>query len=357
MSFKKFLLIFFGVIVLFLAVNYAVWKGATQVLLSNLYDGGDIARISYLKGFKHPRKNSVDLPRQHELLNDFSKQYDLLNIGDSFSLGIGGGRNLFFQDYIASSSNIRVASLWPYPTDDAVSGLSQLTVLILLTNSGLLDSIKPRYVLIESAQRFCIQRFARQFDFDRQEPREKIEAFHRDKQYSFDFLPPMSFLNDGNFKYLYHNLLYRLRGHSLKVPSYRLTRRVFSIPWGDRLIVLPEEVSNVADATPATVRLMNDNLNRMAEILKRKGIELVFMPAVDKYELYRDLIVAEDNGRAPRSVFFEELRKLPKSYRFIDTKALLEEELKRGELDVFYADDSHWSWKAPQKIFETVRFK
>jgi hypothetical protein len=81
------------------------------------------------------------------------------------------------------------------------------------------------------------------------------------------------------------------------------------------------------------------------------------MPAVDKYELYRDLIVPADLGRAPRSIFFEELRKLPKSYRFIDTKALLEEELKRGELDIFYADDSHWSWKAPQKIFETVRFR
>jgi hypothetical protein len=80
------------------------------------------------------------------------------------------------------------------------------------------------------------------------------------------------------------------------------------------------------------------------------------MPAVDKYELYRDLVVEADSARAPRSVFFQELRKLPKIYRFIDTKALLEEELKHGELDIYYADDSHWSWKAPQKIFETERF-
>jgi SGNH hydrolase-like domain, acetyltransferase AlgX len=357
MNFKKFIVIFLGIVVLFLLMNYAIWKSATEVLLSNLYDGGDLARISYLKGFKHPRRNQVDLPRRHELLNDFSRQYDLLNIGDSFSLGIGGGRNLFYQDYIASTSNIRVASLWPYPTDDAVAGLSQLSVLILLTNSGLLDSIKPKYVLIESAQRYAIQRFAHQFDFGRQEDRGKIENFHRDKQYSFDFLPPMQFVNDGNFKYLYYNLLYRLRGNSYKIPSFHLTRRVFSIPWGDRLIVLPEEVSNTADATPATVSLMNDNLNRMADILAAKGIQLVFMPVVDKYELYRELIVAKEQARAPRGIFFDELRKLPRRYRFIDTKAILEQELKRGELDIFYADDSHWSWKAPQKIFETERFQ
>ena len=356
MSFKRFIGIFTGIIVIFLLANFALWKGATEVLLTNVYDGGDLARISYLNGFKHPRKNVVDLPRRHELLTDFSKQYDLLNIGDSFSLGIGGGRNLFYQDYIASSSNIRVASLAIYPTDDAVAGLSPLTVLIQLCNSGLLDTVKPRYVLIESAQRYCIQRFARTFDFGMQEPREKIEGFHRHKQYSFDFLPPVSFMNDGNFKYLYHNLIYRLIGHSIKVPSFRLTRRVFSIPWGDRLIVLPEEVSNVADATPASVGLMNDNLNRMAEILRHKGIQLVFMPVVDKYELYRDLVVEADSARAPRSVFFQELRKLPKTYRFIDTKALLDDELKHGELDIYYADDSHWSWKAPQKIFETERF-
>ena len=88
-----------------------------------------------------------------------------------------------------------------------------------------------------------------------------------------------------------------------------------------------------------------------------KGIQLVFMPVVDKYELYRELIVAKEQVRAPRGIFFDELRKLPRRYRFIDTKAILEQELKRGELDIFYADDSHWSWKAPQKIFETERFQ
>ena len=77
------------------------------------------------------------------------------------------------------------------------------------------------------------------------------------------------------------------------------------------------------------------------------------MPVVDKYNLYSNFIV--DNPY-PRSTFFEKLRQLPKRYAFIDTKQILMEELERGELDLYYPDDSHWSWKAPQKIFNTVRF-
>lgn len=357
MRFKWFFRIVTGAVLLFALVNFIIWKLDTEMLLTNKYDGGDLARLSYLKKFKHPRKNSVDLPRRHELLTDFSKQYDLLVIGDSFTLGIGGGRNLFFQDYIATNSNMRVASLWPYPTDDAVSGVSPLTSLILLYNSGLLDAVKPRYVLLESAQRFSVQRFGHPFDFNLTEPPEKMIGFHRDKKYSFDYLPPMGFMNDGNAKYLYHNFMYYFFGKSGSIPSFRLSWRAFSVEWGDRLLVLPEEVSNTALATPAAVRLMNDNLNHMAGLLKRKGIELVFMPVADKYELYRDSIVEDGPRSYPRSIFFEELRKQPKEYLFIDTKQLLGEELKRGEQDMYYADDSHWSWKASRKIFETVRFR
>lgn len=78
------------------------------------------------------------------------------------------------------------------------------------------------------------------------------------------------------------------------------------------------------------------------------------MPCVDKYNLYSNYII---NNPYPRSIFFEELRKLPKRYHLIDTKAILTEEVRKGEKDVFYADDTHWSWKASKKVFETIKFE
>jgi hypothetical protein len=39
----------------------------------------------------------------------------------------------------------------------------------------------------------------------------------------------------------------------------------------------------------------------------------------------------------------------------IDTKDILARSLEKGELDLYHQDDSHWSWKASEAIFSTVR--
>ena len=103
----------------------------------------------------------------------------------------------------------------------------------------------------------------------------------------------------------------------------------------------------------AELARLNDNLNTLADRLNKKGIRLVFMPCVDKYTLYSDFI---EHNPYPRSTFYEDFRPLTKRYLFIDTKAILMEELKKGEKDIFYADDTHWSWKASSKIFSRIKF-
>jgi hypothetical protein len=76
------------------------------------------------------------------------------------------------------------------------------------------------------------------------------------------------------------------------------------------------------------------------------------MPIVDKLNLYEPYLLQH---RYPRSIFFEELRKLPRDYLLIDTKEILSRSLEKGELDIFHQDDSHWTWKASQAIFSTIR--
>lgn len=78
------------------------------------------------------------------------------------------------------------------------------------------------------------------------------------------------------------------------------------------------------------------------------------MPAVDKYNLYSPYIVS---NKYPQSIFFEYLETLPKNYVFINTKKILLEELKKGEKDIFYADDTHWSYKANDIIINDIEFK
>ncbi|MBK5276386.1 MAG: hypothetical protein JJE30_15255 [Desulfuromonadales bacterium] len=110
----------------------------------------------------------------------------------------------------------------------------------------------------------------------------------------------------------------------------------------------------IASGNRKALERINANINQVAELLAKRGIRLYFMPCVDKYDLYSPFIV---NNKKPRNEFFETFRQLPKRYTFVDTKQILAAQLKEGVQDVFYPDDTHWSWKASQRVFETVRFR
>jgi hypothetical protein len=106
--------------------------------------------------------------------------------------------------------------------------------------------------------------------------------------------------------------------------------------------------------TKDNIELLNENFNVLARDLSQKGIKLIFMPAVDKYNLYRPYIVS---NIYKESIFFEYLETLPKEYIFINTKKILSKELENGEKDIFFADDTHWSYKASEKIVSDKEFK
>lgn len=357
MNHKKLALLLLGAITVFALFNLVVWKLGTELLLTKKYDGGDLARGSYIVASKYFRKNRIELPRKHFLV-DFTDRRriraDVLTIGDSFSMGLGEGKNHFYQDYIASVYNAAVGNVYPYPFPDAVMVFSPLKNLILFYNSGLLDEIGPKYVLLQSVERYCVKRFSRPYDFGLTADREKIVNYYRGREYTFDNVPHVSFINTGNVKFLYYNMLYSFSDRANKNIIYRkLTRPVFSRN-GDHILFLNEDLEGCNLATDESMRLLNDNLNEMARLLEKKNIKLLFMPIVDKYDLYADYIA--DNPY-PRSTFFEKLRQLPRRYRLIDTKQLLKEEVDKGVQDVFYPDESHWSWKAPEKIFSSLELQ
>ena len=356
-GYKRFATSLVCYIFLFLLVNGIVWKCGTEILLTKKYDGGDLARMSYLQCMKEHQRKSDDLPVRHLEMKDFTGQpVDVLTIGDSFSIGGGEGRNSYYQDYLASINNFTVLNVYPYPSDDRIMGFAPLTTLSILYNSGYLDMIRPKYVLIQSVERYCIPRFAPPFSFTQSASREDIAKFYADKGFvDPNYLPKVGFINQGNFKFLYYNFMYLFSDNAFRRLVYkkRLTKPLFSVNGGRTLIFHGDDLHDLPLATPETVRKLNNNLNRLSDILAGKGIRLIFMPVVDKYNLYSDFIVG---NRYPRSIFFEELRPLPRRYQLIDTKAILLEELKKEEKDVFRADDTHWSWRASQAVFEKVKF-
>ncbi|GLI39683.1 hypothetical protein KI811_00470 [Geobacter hydrogenophilus] len=345
MKYKRWCLIFLALVVLFICLNFLLWEVVTEDLLtSKHYAGGDLARMGYLARVKIPRENHVDLPRRHLEISDYAGQkIDVLTIGDSFSQGAGGGRNRYYQDYVASLSGVSVLNVGQY------QGIDSITTVSIWCNNGYLDRLKPRYVLIEAAEKFSFGEFAQSIDFSKTLSEGQLDGYRAKGGAGQG--PEVSFINTGNFKFILYNLLYPFSDHAFigKVHTRSLKRNLFTTKEPSTLLFLKYKKF----ATVDQIEMLNRNLNMLSDKLAHKGIRLCFMPVVDKYNLYSEFII--DNPY-PASDFFEELRKLPKRYIFVDTKKVLLDEVRRGEKDIFYADDTHWSWKASEAIFSKQLF-
>ncbi|MHB8708807.1 MAG: alginate O-acetyltransferase AlgX-related protein [Desulfuromonadales bacterium] len=354
--YKRFCLVILGVLLTLLLYNAVVWHCCTRQLLTRAggVHTGDLARMGYLSAYAVPRTNIDDLPRRHMEIADWNgAPVDIVTVGDSFSGGAGGGLNRYYQDYLATASQASVLNVGRYPTTGNL-----LETVAILANSGLLDQLRPKYLLLEIVERNGYKH-AGAVDLTRTDSLENVHkvylsgsiaAVAADDEEAGD-LPPVGFINTGNAKWLLYNLLYSISPNAFGANTYKvpLERRLFSAGPGNVLLFLRKDIEKVKKHDARTMQALNDNLNRLAKLLRDRGVELVFMPAPDKYTLYRPYL---SDQRWPASRYFELLRPLVKSYRFIDTEAILAREIARGEADIYYLDDTHWNWKASKAIFE-----
>ena len=357
-SYKKFTFYILAVPVFFFTYNAVVWKLVTEDLMSNKNsDGGDLVRLGYLPDLKSYRKNSNDLPRRHLEDDQYKGEpIDVVTIGDSFSNGGGGGKNRYYQDYLASINGFSVLNIEPY------LDIEYLTLASCLANNGFLDKVKPRYLLISSSERMSIDKFSVKVDFDENMSMEKLAGHQRfgyrlamDNSQALGKKSFFNFINEGNFKYLLYKICYHFSDNAFFSKTYKksLSSPLFSIKKSNTLLFLRDDLRSLSNSSQNRVAALNNNLNMLADKLAKKGIKLYFMPCADKYDVYSQFII---NNKYPKSTFFELLRPLPKRYTFIDTKAILLPEIQRGVKDIYHADDTHWSWKASEKIFQTVKF-
>jgi len=349
-KYKTWVFILVGILMLFVGVNAVIWKlFAEDILTFKKYSDGDLARIGYIVGSKQYRKPEFTLPRKHiENAEYRGQRVDVITIGDSFSNVRDNGRDPLYQDWIASVHNQEVLNI--QPLQDA----NELLTVVMLLNSGYLDKVKPRSIIVETVERNCAALYKGRIDLRMRRPLREIEDYFRKASYRSS-PPELRFLNAGNFKFIFNGILYRFSDNAFFSSVYirDLDAPFFSVKNDRRLLFYRDDIKSIPNATKQNIRSLNDNINSVADLLRRKGITLYFMPAADKYNMYSGHIVANPY---PKSVFFELLREMPKRYVFVDTKAILSGEIRKGEKDIYYADDTHWSWKAVKRIAESVEF-
>ncbi|PLY05631.1 MAG: hypothetical protein C0625_12425 [Arcobacter sp.] len=359
--YKKFVIGFIFLLSLTVLFHYVVWEKYTNHVLlvhDNIYTG-DLGRMSMYPDAAFPRQSypsekSVNLEKEHMDFNQWFKKQepiDVLTIGDSFSNAATQGTNPFYQDYIATYNNFKVLNI------NQLSGaLNYLETISILNNNGLLDKMKPKYILIESVERFSIDRFSVDTDFAKNELAQvSIDKFKKLKNPYLGKDKDIKFINNQNFKALKNNILYNFndRAYSSKCYKKELSKDFFTSIDTRSLMFFKDDLDSIHKATQKNIKKLNDNFNALAKMLNKKGIKLYFMPAADKYNLYADFLI---DNKYPKSVFFENLRELPKDYTLIDTKAILLKELEKGKKDIYYSDDTHWTYKASDILFKNFKF-
>ena len=356
MNSKKFVKYFMLLVVVFLGFHIFIWETCTKYVLADVMKVGDLARLSYSNDLvdNSHKDYTIDLPKRHieSSLYDYNESVDLITVGDSFSNGRAKAKNRYYQDYIATYSNINVLNI--ETTFNRRN--TPLETVVYMLNSGLLDEIKPKSILIQSVERFTIGRLGKaSLNIELNATKEQLKEFFKEHPYTL-YIPENNIINTGNYRALLYKVLYKFRNDAYfsRIIKEDLTKKMFSVGDGKEILIIKESILNIKITNKKSIETLNDNLNTLAQLLEKKGIKLYYMPAADKFNIYRKYI---SNENLPKSSFFELLREQEKDYIFIDTKKILSKKIDKGDIDVYYVDDSHWTYKASKEIFSKVLFK
>jgi len=346
MSYKKFSLLSISLFFIFIGFHIFTWYSLSEKIfgLKEKESIGDLARLSYRPDMINKKTLEYSLVRSHIYKKNFHNQnLDLITIGDSFSYGGGFGKNPFYQDYLASMYNINVLNI-------GTKNLSEyLETIASLHNTNFFLQHKTKYLLFETVVRLSNGRIARKINWDKKT--KTILRIKPDKPYHQD----LNIISTANYKIFYYYILHHLfhKNFSNGIYKFSLTKNLFT-PVPNEMLIYYSDIETAPTYTSTSIALMNKNLNKLAKILKKDGITLIFMPVVDKYDLYYNYI---KNNHYPKNNFFQLFKDVKKNYIYIDTKSILLPLVQKGEKDIFYLDDTHWNYKASEAISSSKIFK
>lgn len=340
-SYKRYTSIFLFLCFFIILFNLIIWNIYTKKVFLSDNIVGDLARMSYQLDFIDKRKNVNFLNKKHINYNEWGGEpVDIITIGDSFSNAGAGGRNPYYQDYLSTFFDFHVVNIQPL-------SFGFIETVLGLKSSGILDKMKPKYIILQSVERSSISRYSKNINFNLKINYEEMNKLLKIK-YKFS-KPEPNFLTHLNFNAFLYNLFYKYDDNAFysDVFKAKLSKDFFSTSISNELLFYFEDIKNIEYSNSESIKRLNDNLNELQVILNEYNIKLLFMPSVDKYNLYSKYIT---NNVYSKSIFFEELRNLNKKYYLIDTKAILSILLEHGKKDIYYSDDTHWSFVASEEI-------
>lgn len=316
---------------------------------------GDLARLGYLYSNPSPFRETIKKFKAYKTEKttyistlDLNKvhHFDILTIGDSFSEQGGIGYQTPIVDSGFSVTHV----------DRFISNESPIQNLVSMANSDFFDYIKPKYVILQSVERATIIRnealsFSQKKSMDSIKTLISQEVVKKANKKSENKKEEINFFSDTTIKTPIINLQYLFLTRPYKgIYRYKsISKDLFSNN-PQELLFFGDEIKTLSQKNDVQkITKLNDNLNKIQQLLAKKGIKLIVLIAPDKYDLYYPYI---KNPNKEKSSFFQHLDKMEKNYMYVPSFTILSEEIKKNK-DVYFYDDTHWT---PNGGFPIARY-
>jgi len=277
-------------------------------------------------GYSAPPKLSTYL-----VIDTLIKSYDRLYMDDSEKIVIVGDSfsdqdDFGYKNYLAHLLGHRITNIV------FRIGNNQLNTAISLLNSGIIDSATCRILILQVVGRHAI---------------EKLRDIDLDLLYE---LPKTDFeiekIKDNSDL---HNLFsfIRLRvNYENPIHNSNLEQSFFTHSFLSRKVFYTDEDLRFRYLSKADIDKAQENLLLLSRRFSEKGIQMIFLIAADKYDVYRPFMT---DHSLPVDTTTDGLSNIP-DVCVIDTKPLFQKMIRNGEKDVYMLHDSHWSYKGSEAV-------
>jgi len=297
---------------------------------------GDIGRLAIIP-FGHDYDNELakHYPSEEMFttvydINELKQvQADVITIGDSFS----NRSEDAYQNYL-EQRGLKVVNC------QRKMFYNPVTFAYEIMDLGVIDSVNAPVLVVECGER-AFDMFMCEFD-----PKPDLQKVFAEKKKLQGKSP-----NQWSLARLRDYIVYHSGFMTPPILEVTLDKDFFSSDEPRRLYFYSEDVEEMRLNDSHKPKIM-ETYNVLLRKAQDKGIKLVFVVAVDKYDLYQKHIV--DNPY-PEKCVIEDIRHMfEKDPHILLCKYLLEPMVERGEKDVFLFNDTHWSYKAAEVVADGI---
>lgn len=223
-------------------------------------------------------------------------------------------------------------------------------VAYMLRNSPRL----PRYVIMESGEFLFVKRMLQtHLDIDDA----MLPVFHDTgelrvsaTQRSQDAYKEDSFDLSASFAYA-HNWIKRFFGVGNHTRHQKLDAPLFTCQGKESDLYFYSDQAKRPKAEDVIAAL--DVKDALVSLARKRGVELIFMVCPDKLGLYRNHISGID-PKFDFSSFLDIMESEGRADNVVNMKRILLPYVDRGEKDLYYCNDTHWSYKSAEISAKTL---